>query len=340
MRAALVGEPAQRLEQRLDRLRRQHRRRLVHDEEVRVLQQAADDLDALALADRHRVHVPAGIERQPVPGRHVADARRQVGPGARGVEREGDVLGDRQRLEQREVLEHHADAELARLRRVGHRHRPAVPEDRAGVGLADAVDDLHQRRLAGAVLAQHRVDLAGLHAEVDAVVGDDRRIDLGDAGEPQPRHRGRRRVAGAYWTTFVLRTPVFALGAARRAHARCSFAAWKPARPSAASAGIRTARGIGVAAARARLAPRQQLRGDRDGDDAGLLAREPRRRADRADDARHGVGRNGRARRAGGRTARASTPSRSARGSAQSSRASAASTRSKSSAWLCVRTTT
>jgi hypothetical protein len=34
------------------------------------------------------------------------------------------------------------------------------------------------------------------------------------------RRRARRRVTGsrAHWTTFVLRTPVFALGAARRAH--------------------------------------------------------------------------------------------------------------------------
>ncbi len=42
-------------------------------------------------------------------------------------------------------------------------HRLAVPADLAGVGLDDAVDDLHQRRLAGAVLAQHRVDLARQH---------------------------------------------------------------------------------------------------------------------------------------------------------------------------------
>ena len=43
--------------------------------------------------------------------------RRRVG------ERQRDVLGDRQRLEQREMLEHHADAELARRGRAGDRDR-------------------------------------------------------------------------------------------------------------------------------------------------------------------------------------------------------------------------
>jgi hypothetical protein len=78
-----------------DRLRCQHRRRLVHDQQLGVLQQAADDLDTRALADRHRVHVAVGVEWQPVARRDVADARRQAGTRALRVEREGDVLGHR-----------------------------------------------------------------------------------------------------------------------------------------------------------------------------------------------------------------------------------------------------
>jgi hypothetical protein len=49
-RAAFGRELAQRFEQLAHRLRRQHRRRLVHDEELRRLQQAADDFHALPLA--------------------------------------------------------------------------------------------------------------------------------------------------------------------------------------------------------------------------------------------------------------------------------------------------
>jgi hypothetical protein len=69
------------------------------------------------------------------------------------------------------VLEHHADAQRARLLRVAHLHRLAVEVHAALVGLDRAVDDLHQRALAGAVLAQHGVDLAGLHRQADVVVG-------------------------------------------------------------------------------------------------------------------------------------------------------------------------
>ena len=72
----------------------------------------------------------------------------------------------------------------------------AFPRDDAGVRLHHAVDDLHQRGLAGAVLAEHRVDLAGQHRQVDVLVGDDRRVDLGDAGQLEAwRHEVRRDAA-------------------------------------------------------------------------------------------------------------------------------------------------
>ena len=71
--AAFGREPAQRLEQLAHRLRRQHRRRLVHDQQPRVLQQAAHDLDALALADRHAC-ARAAADRPA--GRSVADTSR------------------------------------------------------------------------------------------------------------------------------------------------------------------------------------------------------------------------------------------------------------------------
>ena len=65
------------------------------------------------------------------------------------------------------------------------------------VGLMGAVQRLHQRRLAGAVLADDRVDRAAADLEVDAVVGDDAgealddvaqfdRVGLGLAGRGPP----------------------------------------------------------------------------------------------------------------------------------------------------------
>ena len=55
--------------------------------------------------------------------------------------------------------------------------RLAVDQDLALVRLVEPVEDVHQRRLAGAVLAEQRVHLALAQVEVDAVVRD-------DAGEP------------------------------------------------------------------------------------------------------------------------------------------------------------
>jgi hypothetical protein len=111
---ALRRQPAQRLEQLEHRIRRQHRSRLVHDQQLGRLQQAAHDLDALALAHRHAVHQPRGSSGKPYCS-DTADARRQRGRRHLVVQRQRDVLGHRQRLEQGEVLEHHADAQLARI---------------------------------------------------------------------------------------------------------------------------------------------------------------------------------------------------------------------------------
>ena len=59
----------------------------------------------------------------------------------------------------------------------------AVDDDRALVGPVRAVEGLHQRRLAGAVLADDGVDRAGADREVDAVVGDDAGEALDDVAQ-------------------------------------------------------------------------------------------------------------------------------------------------------------
>ena len=100
---------------------------------------------------------------------------------------ERDVLEHRHRIEQREVLEHHADAELARRLGVGHPDRFTVPADLAGIGLHDPVDHLDERGFAGAVFAEQRVDFARQHRERNVVVGQNAGKALGDAGQLQPR---------------------------------------------------------------------------------------------------------------------------------------------------------
>ncbi len=77
-RAALLGQPAQGGEELRHLLRRQHRGRLVHDQQLGILQQAADDLDALALADREIMHAAVGIERQAIGLGDLDDPRLQA----------------------------------------------------------------------------------------------------------------------------------------------------------------------------------------------------------------------------------------------------------------------
>jgi hypothetical protein len=67
-------------------------------------------------------------------------------------------------------------------------HGPPGERHAAGVGRLDPGQDLHQRRLAGAVLADQRVHLAGLEVEVDARQRGDLAEALVDAGHLQQAH--------------------------------------------------------------------------------------------------------------------------------------------------------
>ena len=61
------------------------------------------------------------------------------------------------------------------------------PPQFARAWLNEAVHDLDQRRFAGAVLAQQRVDLGRIKIEVDGVVGEKIPVFLADADGTQER---------------------------------------------------------------------------------------------------------------------------------------------------------
>jgi hypothetical protein len=190
-RAALLGQPAQGGEELRHLLRRQHRGGLIHDQQLGILQQAADDLDTLALAHREIMHAAVGIERQAIGLGDLDDPRLQAPAQRRIVDGERDVLGDGQRLEQREMLERHADAQPSGEIGAGNADRAPLPANLAGIGMQHAIDDLDQRALAGAVLAEQGMDLAGQDLEIDAVVREAAREALDDALERQKRNSGR-----------------------------------------------------------------------------------------------------------------------------------------------------
>ena len=80
-----------------------------------------------------------------------------------------------------------------------------VDEDLALVGPVEPGEDVHQGALAGAVLAEQRVDLAGPQVEVDVVVGEDARETLDDPARLDGERRGARRrlVPGAVAAVIV-----------------------------------------------------------------------------------------------------------------------------------------
>jgi hypothetical protein len=82
---------------------------------------------------------------------------------SQGIERlaaNPDVLGDAHGGQQVELLMDHGDARRERLARGAEAQRAAFEPQLAAIGRAHARDDLHQRRLAGAVLADERVHRA------------------------------------------------------------------------------------------------------------------------------------------------------------------------------------
>ncbi len=123
-RAAFGGELAQRDEQRLHRLRRQHRGRLVEDQQLRA-RSSARARSRRAASRRPRACAPAAADRRRGRTRRRPSLIRcrHLGERERLVEAEPDVLGRGQRVEQAEVLVDHADAERARLRRRRDLHR-------------------------------------------------------------------------------------------------------------------------------------------------------------------------------------------------------------------------
>ena len=92
-----------------------------------------------------------------------------------------EVLGDGELRHERVVLIYGGEPEALGLRRV-RRGQPITEDfDRAIVRRQRAARDLEQRALARAVLAEHRVDLAGHAVEADIA----ERLDSGEAlGDP------------------------------------------------------------------------------------------------------------------------------------------------------------
>ena len=157
------------LEQLAGLLRRQHRRRLVEDEDVGAAEERLQDLDPLLLPDRDRADERGRVDDEPELLRQLAHPRLRPALVEEDLvarlHAEDDVLGHGHHRDEHEVLVHHPDPGLDRVPRRAEADRLPVQEDLARVVLVEPVEDVHQRRLAGAVLAEERVHLAPAHVE-------------------------------------------------------------------------------------------------------------------------------------------------------------------------------
>ena len=197
-----VGHRSQGPEELVHLLRRQHGRRLVHDQDPRAAVEHLEDLDPLLLADRELPDLGPRVDPQPEcarPGRR--SPRRSAGPQqeARRSQAEQHVLGHRLRRDQREVLVDHPDAR-PRSRRAATRTStgsPSTPDLPASGRYRP--DRMFMSVLLPAPFSPRRAWISPVpEVEVDIVVGDDAGEGLDDAAPPPGRERRRPRAASAW----------------------------------------------------------------------------------------------------------------------------------------------
>jgi hypothetical protein len=173
----------------------ERRRRLVHDQDLGVVRQGLGDLDHLLRGDGEVTDDAADVERQPQAldqGRGLAVEPALVDEDAAdpGLLADRDVLRHREVGHEVELLVDDADPGVPGLLRAADLQRLPVHREVAGVRGVDAGEQLHQRRLAGAVLADDGEHLVVPQLEVH--VGE--RLHAGEAlADPGHLEQGGRR---------------------------------------------------------------------------------------------------------------------------------------------------
>ena len=170
---ALGREPPQDGEDLLGLLRREHGGRLVEDEDPRLAVERLEDLDPLLPADRQVSTLASGSISKPngCPSstiRRCASLRsRKTGlaivSSPRRMFSATVSTGTSMKCWWTMLMPRSMASDGPRIV-----DRLAVEQDLALVRHREPVEDVHQGRLAGAVLAEQRVDLAGAEVEVDA----------------------------------------------------------------------------------------------------------------------------------------------------------------------------
>ena len=110
-------------------MRGKHGGGLIQNDQLRILQKAAGDFDALTFPRRQRPDLSIGIKRHAIALGHFGYASTQRRKLRLAGERQGDVLGHREGVEKGKMLEDHAHALRARGLRAPQAHRLAIKLD-------------------------------------------------------------------------------------------------------------------------------------------------------------------------------------------------------------------
>ena len=172
-RRALRAQRLDDAEEAVDLRLRERGGGLVHDDHARLGRERLGDLDDLLVGDREPARDAVGVELDAELVEQALDlaphrARGRCAGSSQRLGADEDVLGDRQIREQRGLLEDDGDAGRVRLRGRVEDDLLAVDQHPPAVGPVHAGEDLDERRLAGAVLADERVRLAA--AQLDPAV--------------------------------------------------------------------------------------------------------------------------------------------------------------------------
>ena len=191
-RGALAREALHRLQQARGLLVGEHGGGLVEDQDARAREQHLEDFHALLFGNRKCIDALGRIDVEAQLRGLVADVALYLAqPFAVALEAdrrrrgEQDVLRHGERPHQLEMLVNHADALPGRIARPGEAHRVVVHQQLPGFGRIEPGRDVHERRLARAVLPQQRMHLAPARGEVGVGQRGEAVEGLADAGEFQ-----------------------------------------------------------------------------------------------------------------------------------------------------------
>ena len=144
------------------------------------MQEAADDLNTLLLADGECVYLSMRLQWQAIVIGNIDYFTCQFSHVLPIGHTERNILRDRHRLEQREMLKHHTNAGFAGGMGVGNLYRAARPENFPFVSFQDTINYFDKRAFAGPIFSQQGMNFTGHNLEINMIIGKTARIGLGD----------------------------------------------------------------------------------------------------------------------------------------------------------------